>query len=143
MFAYTDPVPGLRKDFAQACSIHRNFQRLLAIGRSSPTACEVSRGLSRQHPVMHDSKLEPSAPGRPSLREMYEDYLSQLPRYRGIPDLAGISCIRPFFGFVPNWNDTPLQPITSRLLHFGDSAGNRSALSFAGDDLFVPSKGCL
>ena len=28
--------------------------------------------------------------------------------------------------------DSPLQPLTSRLLHVGDSAGNRSALSFAG-----------
>ena len=70
--------------------------------------------------------------GRPSLKEVYADYLKELPRYRGIPDLAGVSCVRPFFGFVPNWNDTPLKPMTSRLLHVGDSAGNRSALSFAG-----------
>lgn len=28
--------------------------------------------------------------------------------------------------------DSPLKPVTSRLLHVGDSAGNRSALSFAG-----------
>ncbi|CAL8468518.1 g8058 [Coccomyxa elongata] len=72
------------------------------------------------------------APGSPSLKEVYADYLTYLPRYRDIPDLSGVSCIRPFFGFVPNWHDTPLKPITSRLLHIGDSAGNRSALSFAG-----------
>ncbi len=28
--------------------------------------------------------------------------------------------------------DSPLQPVTARLIHVGDSAGNRSALSFAG-----------
>ncbi len=75
------------------------------------------------------------ATGSPSLKEVYADYLTNLPRYRDIPDLSGISCIRPFFGFVPNWHDTPLKPITSRLLHIGDSAGNRSALSFAGKSL--------
>ena len=66
------------------------------------------------------------------MKDVYADYLSDLPRYRGISDLDGVSCVRPFFGFVPNWHDTPLKPITSRLLHIGDSAGNRSALSFAG-----------
>ena len=35
-----------------------------------------------------------------------------------------------------SWIDSPLKPCTSRLLHIGDSAGNRSALSFAGGQPF-------
>ena len=64
---------------------------------------------------------------------MFQDYLDLLPEYQGLNSLEGLTCVRPFFGFVPNWIDSPLQPITSRLLHFGDSAGNRSQLSFAGE----------
>jgi hypothetical protein len=67
--------------------------------------------------------------------DAYSDYLALLPKYRGIADLQGVTCVRPVFGFVPNWHDCPLQPITARLLHVGDAAGNRSALSFAGDML--------
>ena len=66
------------------------------------------------------------------MEEVYEDYLQLLPQYQEIDSLENVTCIRPFFGFVPNWIDSPLQPITSRLLHIGDSAGNRSQLSFAG-----------
>lgn len=66
------------------------------------------------------------------MKEVYEDYLQLLPQYQEIDSLEDVTCIRPFFGFVPNWIDSPLQPITSRLLHIGDSAGNRSQLSFAG-----------
>lgn len=65
--------------------------------------------------------------------EVFQDYLDLLPQYQEVSTLEGLTCIRPFFGFVPNWIDSPLQPITSRLVHFGDSAGNRSQLSFAGD----------
>ncbi|KAK9844003.1 hypothetical protein WJX81_001672 [Elliptochloris bilobata] len=72
------------------------------------------------------------APGRASLEEIFKDYLSLLPRYRGVDDLRGVELKRAFFGFVPNWYDSPLHPVTSRLMHVGDSAGNRSALSFAG-----------
>lgn len=71
--------------------------------------------------------------GRASLREVFQDYLDLLPEYQELSSLDGLTCVRPFFGFVPNWIDSPLQPITSRLLHFGDSAGNRSQLSFAGE----------
>ena len=67
------------------------------------------------------------------MKEVYEDYLQLLPQYQEIDNLEDVTCIRPFFGFVPNWIDSPLQPITSRLLHIGDSAGNRSQLSFAGE----------
>ena len=74
----------------------------------------------------------PSHTGRASLKKVYEDYLQLLPQYQEIDSLEDVTCIRPFFGFVPNWIDSPLQPITSRLLHIGDSAGNRSQLSFAG-----------
>lgn len=64
---------------------------------------------------------------------MFQDYLDLLPEYQDISSLEAMTCVRPFFGFVPNWIDSPLQPVTSRLLHFGDSAGNRSQLSFAGE----------
>ena len=37
--------------------------------------------------------------------------------------------------------DSPLKPVTSRLLHVGDSAGNRSALSFAGACMQAPCPG--
>jgi hypothetical protein len=63
---------------------------------------------------------------------MYADYLELLPSYLGVPSLRGAACARPMHGFVPNWHD-PLRPLTSRLLHVGDAAGNRSALSFAGE----------
>ena len=66
---------------------------------------------------------------------MFSDYLELLPAYRGVPDLRGVRCLRPFHGFVPNWHDSPLAPVTARLLHIGDAAGNRSALSFAGEPL--------
>ena len=69
--------------------------------------------------------------GRASLRQMYGDYLELLPQYCGVAGLRGVSCVRPMHGFVPNWHD-PLRPLTARLLHVGDAAGNRSALSFAG-----------
>ena len=70
--------------------------------------------------------------GRASLEDMFDDYLQQLPQYRGCVNLEGVRMQRAVFGFVPNWHDQPLAPITSRLLHVGDAAGNRSALSFAG-----------
>lgn len=63
---------------------------------------------------------------------MYDDYLRLLPQYRGVKDLEGVQVQRAVFGFVPNWHDQPLAPLTSRLLQVGDAAGNRSALSFAG-----------
>ena len=63
---------------------------------------------------------------------MYGDYLRLLPQYRGCADLHDVQIQRAVFGFVPNWHDQPLAPLTSRLLHIGDAAGNRSALSFAG-----------
>lgn len=71
--------------------------------------------------------------GRATLKEVFQDYLDLLPQYQEIDSLEGVTCLRPFFGFVPNWIESPLKPITSRLLHVGDSAGNRSQLSFAGE----------
>ena len=71
--------------------------------------------------------------GRVSLEEMYGEYLQLLPQYRGCEDLEGVSIKRAFFGFVPNWEASPLKACTSRLVHVGDASGNRSALSFAGD----------
>ena len=66
--------------------------------------------------------------------DMFEDYVEQLPHYRGCsPDFQGVRFRRAQFGVVPNWHHSPPRPATSRLLHVGDSAGNRSALSFAGN----------
>ena len=70
--------------------------------------------------------------GRISLEEMYAEYLRLLPEYRGCNNLEGVSIKRAFFGFVPNWEASPLKACTSRLVHVGDASGNRSALSFAG-----------
>jgi len=73
------------------------------------------------------------APGKASLREIFSDYVQHLPQYRGCaPDFEGVRLNRVQCGVVPNWNASPPRPATSRLLHVGDSAGNRSALSFAG-----------
>ena len=74
---------------------------------------------------------------------MFQDYLDLLPQYQGVDSLAGVTCVRPFFGFVPNWIDSPLRPITSRLLHIGDAAGNRSQLSFAGESACSHLSGSL
>ncbi len=72
--------------------------------------------------------------GKASLRDMFADYVHHLPEYRGFgPDFEGVRFNRAQFGVVPNWNASPPRPATSRLLHVGDSAGNRSALSFAGE----------
>ena len=69
---------------------------------------------------------------------MFEDYVSDLPSYRGCsPDFEGVSFERAQFGVVPNWHNSPPKPATARLLHVGDSAGNRSALSFAGESSFL------
>lgn len=68
---------------------------------------------------------------------MYDDYLQLLPEYRGCGDLQGVQIQRAIFGVVPNWHAQPLAPVTSRLLHIGDAAGNRSALSFAGQPLLT------
>ncbi|KAK9856812.1 hypothetical protein WJX84_011164 [Apatococcus fuscideae] len=73
-----------------------------------------------------------AAPGRCSLQEMFQDYLDLLPEYRGVPHLDAMQMQRAFFGFVPNWHDSPIRPAASRILPIGDAAGNRSALSFAG-----------
>ncbi|KAL3150418.1 hypothetical protein ABBQ32_000255 [Trebouxia sp. C0010 RCD-2024] len=71
-------------------------------------------------------------PGRLSLEDMFAEYLRLLPEYRSCENLDGVSMKRAFFGFVPNWEDSPLKACTSRLVHIGDASGNRSALSFAG-----------
>lgn len=73
------------------------------------------------------------APGKASLRDMFADYVQHLPQYRGCSsDFEGVRLNRAQFGVVPNWNASPPRPATARLVHVGDSAGNRSALSFAG-----------
>ena len=118
MFSYTDPSPGahLVRSSVQHDVAHPWEHLVIAAPRPW-----LVRGSSSLHT------------GRASLREVYGDYLQLLPQYQEIDSLEDVTCIRPFFGFVPNWIDSPLQPITSRLLHIGDSAGNRSQLSFAGE----------
>ena len=78
------------------------------------------------------SHLACCSTGRASLHDMFQDYLDLLPEYRGVPDLDALQVQRAFFGFVPNWHDSPIRPVASRILPVGDAAGNRSALSFAG-----------
>lgn len=76
------------------------------------------------------------AAGRVSLEDMFAEYLRLLPEYRSCNNLDGVSIKRAFFGFVPNWEDSPLKACTARLVHVGDASGNRSALSFAGTAVY-------
>lgn len=69
---------------------------------------------------------------------MFAEYLKLLPEYRSCNNLDGVSIKRAFFGFVPNWEDSPLKACTARLVHIGDASGNRSALSFAGNSVNAP-----
>jgi len=70
-------------------------------------------------------------PSRPSLEEMFEDYLSLLPEYQNI-SLEQLDFVRALFGFFPCYKDSPLQYPWDRTLPVGDSSGSQSPLSFGG-----------
>lgn len=70
-------------------------------------------------------------PSRPSLAEMFEDYLTLLPKYQTI-SLEQLDFVRALFGFFPCYKNSPLQYPWNRTLAVGDSSGSQSPLSFGG-----------
>ena len=70
-------------------------------------------------------------PNRPSLSEMFEDYLALLPEYQNV-SLDQLDFVRALFGFFPCYKDSPLQYRWDRTLPVGDSSGSQSPLSFGG-----------
>ncbi|MEM9090906.1 MAG: FAD-binding oxidoreductase [Cyanobacteria bacterium P01_F01_bin.53] len=70
-------------------------------------------------------------PSRPSLEEMFEDYLTLLPEYQKV-SLEQLIFGRALFGFFPCYKDSPLQYAWDRTLAVGDSSGSQSPLSFGG-----------
>ncbi|HEY9699386.1 MAG TPA: FAD-binding oxidoreductase [Trichocoleus sp.] len=69
-------------------------------------------------------------PERPSLEQLFEDYLTLLPQYQGI-ELSHLTFRRALFGFFPCYQE-PLQLWWNRVLAIGDSSGLQSPLSFGG-----------
>jgi lycopene cyclase CruP len=70
-------------------------------------------------------------PDRPSLEDLFEDYLRLLPEYQGI-ELGQLTFQRALFGFFPCYRQSPLKPVGDRILPIGDSSGSQSPLSFGG-----------
>ncbi|MCU0570230.1 MAG: FAD-binding oxidoreductase [Oculatellaceae cyanobacterium Prado106] len=70
-------------------------------------------------------------PDRPSLADLFEDYLRLLPDYQQV-DLAQLTFKRALFGFFPCYRQSPLKPAWNRILPIGDSSGSQSPLSFGG-----------
>eukprot|EP00179_Madagascaria_erythrocladioides_P024047 CAMPEP_0198330896 /NCGR_PEP_ID=MMETSP1450-20131203/17224_1 /TAXON_ID=753684 ORGANISM="Madagascaria erythrocladiodes, Strain CCMP3234" /NCGR_SAMPLE_ID=MMETSP1450 /ASSEMBLY_ACC=CAM_ASM_001115 /LENGTH=637 /DNA_ID=CAMNT_0044035229 /DNA_START=57 /DNA_END=1970 /DNA_ORIENTATION=- len=86
-----------------------------------------------------------SDPSRASLVDVFDDYLTQLPKYAAEGGIGGasidsedfsVSNLEPrrvFFGFFPAYKKhSPLQPAFDRVLHIGDASGLQSPLSFGG-----------
>eukprot|EP00186_Timspurckia_oligopyrenoides_P001115 CAMPEP_0182444604 /NCGR_PEP_ID=MMETSP1172-20130603/3005_1 /TAXON_ID=708627 /ORGANISM="Timspurckia oligopyrenoides, Strain CCMP3278" /LENGTH=537 /DNA_ID=CAMNT_0024640201 /DNA_START=471 /DNA_END=2084 /DNA_ORIENTATION=+ len=70
-------------------------------------------------------------PDRPSLAEVFNDYLTLMPGYQNVR-LEDLQLLRAFFGFFPCYKSSPVQPKFDRVFHFGDSSGLQSPLSFGG-----------
>lgn len=70
-------------------------------------------------------------PARPSLTDLFEDYLHLLPQYQHV-ELSQLQFQRALFGFFPCYRQSPLQFPWSRMLAIGDSSGSQSPLSFGG-----------
>ncbi|MBD1997251.1 FAD-binding oxidoreductase [Leptolyngbya sp. FACHB-541] len=68
---------------------------------------------------------------RPSLEDLFEDYLRLLPEYQNV-ELEQLTFQRALFGFFPCYRQSPLQPVGDRILPIGDSSGSQSPLSFGG-----------
>ncbi|MEB3355938.1 MAG: FAD-binding oxidoreductase [Synechococcales bacterium] len=70
-------------------------------------------------------------PARPSLEDLFDDYLRLLPDYQRVT-LDQLDIVRALFGFFPCYRQSPLQMPWNRLLAVGDSSGSQSPLSFGG-----------
>jgi lycopene cyclase CruP len=70
-------------------------------------------------------------PSRPSLEQLFEDYLHLLPTYQKV-ELQQLQFKRALFGIFPCYRKSPLNPKWHRILPIGDSSGSQSPLSFGG-----------
>jgi lycopene cyclase CruP len=70
-------------------------------------------------------------PQRPSLEDLFEDYLTLMPQYQNV-SLDRLQFQRALFGFFPCYRQSPLQMPWNRILAIGDSSGSQSPLSFGG-----------
>jgi lycopene cyclase CruP len=70
-------------------------------------------------------------PQRPSLEDLFEDYLRLLPQYQNV-ELSQLQFQRSLFGFFPCYRQSPLKSPWHRILPIGDSSGSQSPLSFGG-----------
>jgi lycopene cyclase CruP len=70
-------------------------------------------------------------PDRPSLEQLFEEYLRLLPTYQQVP-LEQLHFQRALFGFFPCYRQSPLHLPWPRMLPIGDSSGSQSPLSFGG-----------
>lgn len=69
-------------------------------------------------------------PGRPSLEDLFEDYLHLMPEYQNV-DLNQLQLQRALFGFFPSYQH-PLRLTWNRILPIGDSSSSQSPVSFGG-----------
>lgn len=69
-------------------------------------------------------------PGRPSLEDLFEDYLRLMPEYQNV-ELNQLQLQRALFGFFPSYQH-PLRLAWNRILPIGDSSSSQSPVSFGG-----------
>lgn len=70
-------------------------------------------------------------PNRPSLANLFEDYLRLLPTYQAVA-LTDLRWQRALFGVFPSYRQSPLRLPWGRILPIGDSSSSQSPLSFGG-----------
>ncbi len=70
-------------------------------------------------------------PDRPSLADLFEDYLRLLPVYQAVA-LTDLRWQRALFGVFPSYRQSPLRLPWGRILPIGDSSSSQSPLSFGG-----------
>jgi lycopene cyclase CruP len=70
-------------------------------------------------------------PQQPSLEQLFEYYLQELPAYQGV-EIAELQVQRALFGLFPSYRQSPLALPWSRMVAIGDSSGCQSPLSFGG-----------
>ncbi len=70
-------------------------------------------------------------PHRPKLEDMLEDYWRLMPEYQQV-NLEDLIPQRILFGLFPTYRNSPLPPVSDRILQIGDASGIQSPLSFGG-----------
>eukprot|EP00172_Hildenbrandia_rubra_P002404 Plantae.Rhodophyta-Hildenbrandia_rubra.ctg3233.p1 GENE.Plantae.Rhodophyta-Hildenbrandia_rubra.ctg3233~~Plantae.Rhodophyta-Hildenbrandia_rubra.ctg3233.p1 ORF type:complete len:637 (-),score=90.21 Plantae.Rhodophyta-Hildenbrandia_rubra.ctg3233:1885-3795(-) len=73
---------------------------------------------------------------RPSLAQMFEDYLNLLSEYQGV-NVDDLTVSRALFGFFPCYRNSPIKPTFDRILQIGDAGGLQSPISFGGFSAIV------